>query len=222
MSRKPRKIILLLSILGCFVSRGVAATAIGSVTIGGGEQSSGSTYDTGTVTATINGISVSLTYGQFTTPAGIASALGALITNNCNMPVYAQANGTSLTFYQKGGNTMTSASITSVSNNPSLFPSNSFQAGGGGTWLLAQISLLLPIGPPQMGLTIFGADFGAVQGTVTIGGIQAVIVSWSRDSVVVQVPNGLAPGLYDVGVTTATWTINSAAKFQVDKPFACN
>ncbi|WP_263416484.1 IPT/TIG domain-containing protein [Terriglobus albidus] len=222
MSRKPRRIILLLSVFACLVGRGVAATALGSVTIGGGEQSSGSTYDTGTVTATINGISVSLTYGQFTTPAGIASALGALITNNCNMPIYAQANGTTLTFYQKGGNTMTSASITSVSNNPSLFPSNSFQVGGGGAWLLAQISLSLPEGPPQMGVTITGGDFGAAAGRVTIGGIPVTILSWSPNSITVQVPNGLAVGLYDVGVTTATWAINGGAKFQVDNPFACN
>lgn len=192
MSRKPRNIILLLSVLACLVSRGFAATALGSITIGGGEQVSGNTYDTGTVTATINGVSVSFAYGQFTTPAGVASALGALISNNCNMPVYAQANGTSLTFYKKGSNTVTSASITSVSNNPSLFPTISFLVNGSASWGPPIIeSMSSTEGPVGMGFVIYGTNFGSAPSIVWIGNIAATIVSWSPTQITVQVPNGL-------------------------------
>ncbi len=219
MLRKPRKLILLVAVLVCLASRGFAATALGSVTIGGVEQPSGGTWDTGTVTATINGVSVSFTYGQFTTPAGMASGLGALISNSCNMPVYAQANGTTLTFYKKGSNTVTSASITSVSNNPSLFPSNSFQIGGGGTWSLPQIvSLSLSEGPPGMGFTITGTGFTA-NTQVTIGGVQATIIGApTSTTITVQVPSGVAIGGVAVIVNgwIATWP------FTVDTPFQCN
>lgn len=155
MFSKSTKMFLLFTALLCFAGRGFAAsTVLGSVTIGGGEQSSGSTYDTGTVTATINGVSVSFTYGQFSTPAGVASALGALISNNCNMPVYAHVVGTTLTFYQKGSNTISSMSISSVSNNPSLFPSTSFQVNGGSTWSPP------PQDTPTVSVTVVEAPYG--------------------------------------------------------------
>jgi hypothetical protein len=134
MSSISRTMIRLLVVLLFLAGRAFAATALGSVTITGTEQSSGSTWDTGTVTATLNGVAVSFAYGQFSTPGAIASALGALISQKCNMPVYAQATGATLTFYQKGSNTITSASIASVSNNPSLFPNGSFLIDGGSSW----------------------------------------------------------------------------------------
>lgn len=223
----PRKMFLLLAVLLCLAGRGFAATALGSITITGAEQSSGSTWDTGTVTATINGVSVSFAYGQFSSPAAIASALGALISQKCGSQVYAKANGATLTLYQKGSNTISSASITSVSNNPSLFPSSSFLMGGTSAWAAPQItSVSLSEGPAGMGFVIHGANFGSVQGTVSIGGIEATIVAWSLDgsSITVQVPNGLTAGPipYDLTVATSTWAFNTGTTFQVDDPFGCN
>jgi len=136
--------ILSLALLICLAGEGLAAqTPIGSITITGSEQSSGGVWDGGTVTAIINGThSVSYMYNQFSTPAGIASALGALISNSCNMPVYAQASGATLNFYAKGSNVLSTASITSVSSNPSLFSNNSFLGNGtaGGTSACAAVS----------------------------------------------------------------------------------
>jgi hypothetical protein len=219
----PRKIFLLFVVVLCLASRGFAATALGSITITGAEQSSGSTWDTGTVTATINGVSVSYAYGQFTTPASVASALGALISCNCNMPVYAQAAGTILTLYQRGSKTITSASITSVSNNPSLFPNNSFLINGGASWSPPQIvSLSLPEGPPGMGFVISGTGFGDVQGTVKIGAIAATIVSWSDVSVVVRVPTGASTGQVVVTPNVILFPSLGGLSFQVDPPFLCN
>ncbi len=217
--RNSRKMILLLAVLLCVAGRGFAVTALGSITIAGTEQSSGGTWDTGTVTATINGVSVSFSYGQFSNPAAIASALGALISQNCNMPVYAKASGATLTLYQKGSNTIRSASITSVSNNPSLFSSNSFQVAGGGTWSLPQIvSLSLPEGPPGMGFVITGTGFAA-NAQVTIGGVPATIIGTPTSTqITVQVPSGVTIG--GVAVIVNGWIATGA--FQVDTPFQCN
>lgn len=221
--RNFRNMILLLAVLLCIAGRGLAATALGSITISGAEQSSGSTWDTGTVTATINGVSVYFAYGQFSSPAAIASALGALISQDCNMPVYAQANGATLNLYQRGSNTINSASIISVSSNPSLFSNNSFLINGGASWSPAQIvSLSLTEGPPGMGFVIYGSGFGTVQGTVTIGNIATTIVSWSDSSIVVQVPTGASTGGVVVIPNAILFPSLGDLSFQVDPPFSCN
>ena len=215
-----RKMTLLLTLLlGLACWPLPAQTSLGSITVTGNEQSSGGTWDTGTVTVTINGVSVYFTYGQFSSPAAIASALGAQISQNCNMPVYAKASGATLTLYKKGTNTVTSASITSVSNNPLLFPSNSFLVGGGATWAAPQITgLSLSEGPPSMGFQINGTGFGFTPASVTIGGATATIVSWSPTSIVVQVPNGATTGNVVVSVSgfASSWP------FTVVAPFGCN
>lgn len=216
--RNSHRTILLLVVLLCMASRGFAATALGSITITGTERSSGSTWDTGTVTATINGVSVSFAYGQFSTPAGIASALGALISQKCGSQVYAKANGATVTFYQKGSNAITSASITSVSNNPSLFPVISFPVAGGGSWSIPQITgLSLPEGPPGMGFIITGTGF-ATNAQVTVGGVPATIVGTPTSTqIIAQVPDVSIGG---VAVIVNGWI--ATATFQVDTPFPCN
>jgi len=87
-------------------SRGFAAPN-GSVTITGAEQSSAGVWDAGTTTATINSISVSVSYGQYSTPASVASALAAKISENCNMPVFAHAVDAVINFYAKNSRSPT-------------------------------------------------------------------------------------------------------------------
>lgn len=216
---KSAKTILFIATLLLLTGRGFAATVIGSVTITGGEQSSGSTWDSGTVTATINGVSISITYSQFSSPATIASALGALISQDCNMPVYAQASGATLTFYQKGSNTISSMSITGVSNDPSLFPAASFLINGGASFATPQITALsLTEGPPGMGFTITGTGLTA-NAQVTVGGVAATIVGTpSGTTITAQVPSGATIG--GVAVIVNGWIATTS--FQVDTPFACN
>ena len=223
MTRTLRKMILLLSALFVWTSHCFAATAIGSITITGAEQSSGSTWDTGTVTVAVNGVSMSIPYGKFSTPASIASALAALISQNCNMPAYAQANGATLTFYQKGSNTITSASITSASSDPSLFTTNSFLPNPGGNSTTPQITnLSLSEGPPGMGFTITGTGFTA-GAQVTVGGQPATIIvppsSSNTTSITVQVPSGTTTAA-GVVVTIGGWM--GTASFTVTSPFGCN
>jgi hypothetical protein len=227
MSRAFRKSILLLAFVLSLIGRAFATpTPIGSITITGGEQSSGGVFDSGTVTATLNGVSISVAYGQYSNPAAVASALAATISQNCNMPVYAQATGATINFYTKGSNVLSSATVTGTSSNPTLFAASSFGVNGSSSGSPPAISnLSLTEGPPGMGFVITGTNFGSTQGTVTIGGISAAIVpgTWSATSVTVQVPNGLTAGLISYEVIVATSTFNSGtSSFQVDDPFGCN
>ncbi len=218
--RTSCKMILLFAVMLCLACHALAATALGSVTITGTEQSSGSTWDTGIVTATINGISVSFAYGQFSTPTAIASALGALISQKCSMPVYAKASGATLTFYQKGSNTLNSVNIASVSNDPSLFASNSFLVGGSGSWSAPQIAgLSLSQGPPGMGFVITGSGF-STNAQVTVGGLPATIIGTPTSTqITVQVPSGATSSGV---IVTVNGYSSSSASFSVVPPFACN
>lgn len=230
MHSTSNKLLLLLALLLCLAGRGFAATALGSITITGAEQSSGGTWDTGTVTATINGVSVSFAYGQFSTPASIASALGALISQKCGSQVYAKANGATLTLYQKGSNSISSASITSTSSNPSLFSGNSFLVGGGGSWSSPQIALSLSEGPPGMGFIITGTGIGNASNTVVfLGTTQLTPIIWGTPSgisctqgqscITVQVPPGAVSG--SVTVKVNGYPSNSVS-FTADTPYQCN
>jgi hypothetical protein len=224
MHSTSNKLLLLLALLLCLAGRGFAATAIGSITVTGAEQSAGGTWDTGTVTAKINGVSVSIAYGQWSTPASIASGLAAMISQKCSSQVYAKAAGTTISFYKRGTNVLSSASLFSTSSNPTLFPSTSFVINGVGTWSAPVIAgLSMPEGPPLMGLVISGTGFGTSQGasTVTIGGITASVIpgTWSDTRITVQVPSGITLG--GVAVISSGF-ISATYPFQVDQPFGCN
>jgi hypothetical protein len=233
-----RKMILVLTASLVLASRGFAATAIASITITGAEQSTGNTWDTGTVTATLNGVSVYFVYGQFSTPAAIASALGALISQNCNSPVYARATGAVLNFYTKGTNILTSATITSTSDNPSLFPANSFLVAGSKSISFPQITGLSfdPVvgpqnyqtlqGPPLVGFVINGSNFGPddtpADTYVTLNGIELITNSWSPGQIIVQVPANAvlaAPAALTVFVKGISAT--GSATFQVTAAIVC-
>ena len=148
MWRTSRNLIMLLAVVLGLGSRGFASPN-GSVTITGAEQSSAGVWDAGTTTATINSISVSVSYGQYSTPAFVASALAAKISENCNMPVFAHAVGAVINFYAKSSSVSSSATISSTSSNPSLFPSSSFGVNGSGsaTWYSTATVLTSSVNP---------------------------------------------------------------------------
>jgi hypothetical protein len=76
-----------------------------------------------------------------------------------------------------------------------------------------------------MGFVIYGNNFGSTQGTVTIGGISATIISWNSDgtSITVQVPNSLTSSSipYTLIVTSSNSMFEATDTFQVDTPFEC-
>jgi hypothetical protein len=68
-------------------------------------------------------------------------------------------------------------------------------------------------GAPGTPVTITGTNFGAAQGTVTIGGVAATVTSWSATSITVTVPAGAATG--NVVVSTALGLPSAGAAFTV-------
>ncbi len=218
--------VLLAASLAIGQSAYAAPIPIGSITISGTEhQASTGAWDTGTVTATINGVSISVKYGQYSNPASVASALAATISQNCTSQVYAKATGAVISFYKKGTNVISSAKVTSTSDNPSVFSSSSFLVDGLSDILPPQITALsLSEGPPSVGVVITGVNFGN-GGTVKIGGIPAAVVpnTWTSTSITVQIPAGLAAGtVADVIVTTWIMNIGQSFNFTVDPPFGCD
>lgn len=227
MYRKSYNVTLLFVLL-LGVMTPMFASVAGSITIAGAEQSSATVWDTGSVTATINGFSATATYGQYSTPASLASALAAVISQNCNFPVYAQASGSVINFYAKGTNVVSSATFSSTSNNPTLFPEKSFPVGdtsGAMSNLLSVTALSLIQGPPQMGFVITGIGFGANDNPadtyVTLNGQELTTTSWSNNSITVQVPPGTTLGEGNVVVTVSGIASNGKA-FTVTTPFGCS
>jgi RHS repeat-associated protein len=226
MSRTSRNLILLLAVvLGLSGRMFASPTPIGTITITGVEQqSSAGAWDTGTTTVTINGISASVVYGQYSTSASIASGLAATISKNCNFPVFAKSSGAVISFYAKGTDAITSATLSSTSNNPSAFPTTSFKIDGssGGSGIsIPAISISPSSGAPGTYLTITaepGTSFGDSQGSssVSLGGIilsqyswsGVSIYYWSTDTIGVTVPSVLPNGTYPVIVT-----VNGMASF---------
>ena len=72
------------------------------------------------------------------------------------------------------------------------------------------ISRISPsLGEADTRTTIYGANFGATQDTVSFGGSSADINSWSNTSIDVLVPLQLTPGTVKVTVTANSQTSNS-------------
>jgi hypothetical protein len=216
--------LLVAMFLGFTVS--MHATTIGSITVTGNEKFSQTVsaivWDTGNATATINGYSVTVAYGQYSTPISIASALAAAISQNCGFPVYARADGAVINFSAKGTNIVSSAAFSSVSSNPTNFPGQSFPfiSGSGVMINASSITLSLYQGPSQMGLVINGSGFGAAQGnsTVRLNGIAMSVASWSDGAITVQVPVGAESGNI---VVTVNGVAIPGAYFTVSPSIGC-
>lgn len=61
--------------------------------------------------------------------------------------------------------------------------------------------------PRGASLTLAGSNLGTSPGTVTIGGVAAMVTSWSADSIEVTVPDGAGNGWQSVSVSAASATI---------------
>ena len=210
MSQKFRNLILLLSVVLALFGRAFASTTM-TITIGGQEiQISGtSVWDTGQITLVLtdsNGQSYpeTVSYGQYSTPACIASTFGAKFTNDyfTQYGLCAYASGATITFHLKGTATLNSPSITDPSVSFSVAPN-------------VVITGILP-NPSAVGstVTIYGGPFGASQGSSQVvfyhqaevcsvmnPGCRAVAgtpSSWSDSAIVVQVPAGVSTGDVEV------------------------
>jgi RHS repeat-associated protein len=90
MSRRARHTVLVLLAMVVLISHAMASST-GSINIAGGEQSTAGIWDIGTVTVSINNYAKTVSYGQFSTPDSIASAIAALFSTDCNGPANAKS-----------------------------------------------------------------------------------------------------------------------------------
>jgi len=199
------------------VSMRLFAAATGTITVGGAEQvSAGGTWDTGTVTLILNGpisnpgaYSESVPYGQFSTPASIASALAATFSQDCNSPAWAHAVGAQITFQMRASATNLASLTLTSAYNQSAFSAPSFTDGvtNGVIVLPGQpviVSLLMTNGNAGTPITLSGINFGT-SGIVVFNGTPvsstAPNVIWTPTSITVPIPSGATSGL--VFVTTS-------------------
>lgn len=215
-SSRIRNIVIRFMFMLCVCSFMYASTT-GSITVGGTEQvSAGGVWDSGTVTLTINGpvlnpgsYSKSVIYGQYSTPASIASALAAAFSQDCNSPAWAQAVGAQINFRMKASATnLTSLTLTSTQNLASAFSGPSFTTGGIAVSSSGQpviLSLLMTNGYTGTPITLNGINFGT-SGTVTFNGVPGIPTSWTPTSITVPIPPNATSGL--VVVTTFGMTSN--------------
>jgi YD repeat-containing protein len=119
----------------------IATPGEGSVGISGQEQfieicepNCHYTYDSGTVTITVNGHGDSTSYGGYSTPDTIASALATAINNDSNAPETALASGSGITLTSKATGLGTNYSLSaSTTYNSRLFSGPSFDTSTSGS-----------------------------------------------------------------------------------------
>ena len=122
-----------------------AAPGTGTVTIGGTEQHITQdcvhhpcpvTYDTGTVSIIVNGLTTTVSYGQTSTSTTIATALTNAIDGNGSLPVSASLSGTVITLTAKTSGSGTNYPLsTSVTYDSTDFSVASFWATPSGSAL---------------------------------------------------------------------------------------
>lgn len=200
MARKLGRIALLVLFL-VIVGRPIFLSASTSVTIVGGERFANGTWDYGRVGLTINGHLEMVSYGQFSTPESIASALAVKFAKYCGCQggtVCARAAGSTIILQQKAGAFINSVSGYSISD--AGFASGSFVINswsGAGSRAPEITSVTPSSGKIGTQVTIAGVGFGqATEGLnyVSFDGVMAVASSWSDSSIVVTVPANASTG----------------------------
>lgn len=133
-------------------------------------------------------------------------------------------NGVAATVVLWGGTSITAVVPNlAVGTFPVVVTANGTASNSSNFTVAPQInSLSLPQGPPQMGFTITGTNFGATQGAsaVTINGVSAAVIpgGWSATSITVQVPSTTSG---NVVVTVSSVPSNGVA-FTVSGGFGCS
>jgi len=192
-----------------------AAPGTGTVTVAGSEQGfSGSycvppygcfpytVYNYGTVSVTVNGVTMSTTYGASGsawsgTSATIAASLASVINGTSNSPVSATVSGSTVTLTAKTSGSSTNYPLsTSVTWLSSIFASPSFTATASGATLSG--------GANATNLTY---DAGILQ--VTVNGFQAS-ASYGQGSASASIASAIASVFNTSGSSPVTATVSGS------------
>lgn len=201
----------------------VMASTTATITVGGSEQQINGAWDQATIVVSFNNFSESVTYGQFSSAAAVASALAGMFSRDyAAVGLSAKAScppsNAVITFTLQGTATFGALSIGNPTTsfqflNPSGFTSVSTPSSSD-----PEITgLSLKEGPVQMGLVITGTNFGS-NPSVKLNGATMTIISPGSSSIIVQVPTGATSG----NIVVTNGVDSNGVPFKVDPPFGCN
>jgi RHS repeat-associated protein len=127
------------------------------------------TYDTGSVWITINGAQTTVSYGQNSTTATLASSMVTAINGNSSLPVTATLSGSivSLTAKTTGSNTNYTLTSGSSTSQPGTFSSPSFTVGVSGATLTGGSNGTLTYDTGTVWVTVNGVQTSASYGQGT-------------------------------------------------------
>jgi hypothetical protein len=214
MSRMLRNTVMALLLLltcsgGHLLAQTVSATATLTV------NSPNGVVDTGNITVDFNGFLETVNYGQYSSTASLAAALGAMFTRDYNTfglyaKAYAPNTGINVVTFQLTSSYSSSFGALTITG-PSTsftFSSTGFAASSSSS-SAPVISGLEPItGPIGTAVTITGTNFGSTPGTLSFNGRPASVASWSNTSITTIVPSGATTG--PVTVTISIGNSNGA------------
>jgi IPT/TIG domain len=210
--RNTMMVLLLLFTGGSALLHAQTVSATATLTV----NSPNGVVDTGNITVDFNGFLETVNYGQYSSPASLAAALGAMFTRDYNSEfglyakAYAPGMGLNVVTFQ-----LTNAYSSSFGPLTITGPSTSFTFSSSGFASSSSsspapvITGLEPItGPIGTAVTITGTNFGSTPGTLSFNGRLASVASWSNTAITTTVPSGASTG--PVMVTISIGNSNGA------------
>ncbi len=212
------RLAMVLLLLGCVAAHAQSTTGK-TITISGSEQSSGSVWDAGTATLTVNGYSKVMnsgaSYGEYSTPSSIASWLAARVSMDTSAPVWAKASGATITLVPRVPDTPLTVSG-STTYDTGHFGSGSFAFGSASGTTVSPTLVLhctpSSIGPSQVtnctaSITGDDAELGTyapvnpIVFTINSSSWTTVAVSPDGDAVAEGGLSGASPGTYTIAAS---------------------
>ncbi|MBT9332955.1 IPT/TIG domain-containing protein [Paracidobacterium acidisoli] len=194
------------------------ASTTATITVGGSEQQINGAWDQGSLNLAFNGFVETIGYGEFSSPASIASAIAGKFSNDyAASGLCAHAVGSTITFQLQGSATFGQLTTSQPTSSFELFGASGWTGVGSSNLFITGLSLFQ--GPVQMGLVITGTNFGSSASSVTLNGVEMPLVSWGANSITAQVPAGATSGNI---VVTVNGTGSNGIPFTVTGAFGCN
>jgi len=152
--------------LDYFTGTSFPVSTSGSTLTGG---TNGTTYDTGSVWVTVNGTQTTVSYGQSSTTASLASALVSAINGNSSLPISAALSGSTVNLTAKTPGTNTDYTLTSGSSTsqPGLFSHPSFSVSVSGSTLTGGINPVYDAGTVWVAVNGYQASVSYGQGSTS-------------------------------------------------------
>jgi hypothetical protein len=193
----------------CGVLRAATVSATATLTVTGGETQPGGVWDSGDLTVEFNGYVESVRYGQYSSPASLASALAAMLVRDYHqygLWAKAGANGptvdpTVISLQLTNGDSFGAISFIGPTTSFNFSDTNfSGTVPVAGTPDQTNTSPLITGVSPNIGIAgttsviLTGQNFGSNPGTITFNGGAASVTFWGNTTITVIAPYGARTG----------------------------